>query len=85
METQTVLVVILSVVLVIFLIVAIVLTVMLIRVTRRVHSITAKAEDATDNFINVSRVIRKNLQPAVISGAIAQIVKRLTTNKRKRR
>lgn len=81
MEAQSVLVVILAVALAVFLTLAIVLTVMLIRISKKVRHITDAAEKATDNFVSVSHVFKKTLQPAAITAALAQVVKKVTHHK----
>lgn len=81
MDAETVLIILLSVCLIAFLVVAIVFFIHLIRISRRVHSLTEKADTAADNIVSASEAMRKIATPLAVSGVIGRLIERVVHTK----
>lgn len=84
MDTEKVLIIMLSIVLIIFLIVAIIFIVNLIKISRRVDSLTEKVDIAANNVASASEVFKKFATPLAVGGIIGKIFKSKTRKGKKK-
>lgn len=73
---ETTLVVFLSTTLLIFLVLAIVATSILIAILKDARKIVERAEEATENVADITKMISSKVAPVAISAAVAAVFKR---------
>ena len=73
---ETILVVFLSTALLIFLVLSIIVASLLIAILKDTRKIVERAEEATENFADITKMISSKVAPVAISAAIASLFKR---------
>ena len=82
MDAERILIILLSVVLIAFLLVATIFILNLIKISRRVDSLTEKVDIAAGNMASASEAFRKVATPLAVSGLVSSVVGKVFKSKR---
>lgn len=84
MDTERILIILLSSVLIVLLALFIVLTIYVIKVVKRIHSVADAAEEAANNIAEASEIVRKAATPTAIANVVGKLVKTFSGTSKKK-
>lgn len=84
MDSQTALIILLSVTLIVFLVFSIVFLFNLIKISRNVNSLTEKVDDAADNVVSATSAFKSMATPLAISTVVGNLIRKVVKSNKRR-
>lgn len=81
MQTETFLLIVLSLALVVFIVMGAVLLYFLIKMAAKANRMGDKAEAIANDLAATTKSLRQNLKPKVVAAAVSKGIKKMTSNK----